>query len=395
MGVNVSPEAASHHEDINGVLAGRSRAVQYGTAFVWLLLIVVPLTTTLAAGHHRSGRGFTVGGVLALIAIYLYLFARFRRGRARPARYGPLLTVLLACLYAISLALTLASGSDWGFLFTYCVAPTALSAPKRVVPGVVVGTTVLATAASALGGSSGANLLGIAVSTMGVGLLMLVMRDLRARNEELSCARAELARLAVAQERQRFARDLHDLLGHSLSVIALKAELAGRLLPDRARDAAREVSELEQVARAALGEVREAVSGYRQLTSDGELGGARMALSAAGIEADIRRDAFDLPDEAEAVLAWAVREGATNVLRHSRAQRCRLSFRRTETGAELEVLDDGIGAASGAHVAGNGLAGLAERAQALHGRVLAGPQPSGGYRLAVEVPMSGLNGSGG
>jgi two-component system sensor histidine kinase DesK len=95
------------------------------------------------------------------------------------------------------------------------------------------------------------------------------------------------------------------------------------------------------------------------------------------------------------VLAWAVREGATNVPRHSRAQRCRLSFRRTETGAELEVLDDGIGAASGADIAGNGLAGLAERAQALHGRVLAGPQPSGGYRLAVEVPMSGLNGSGG
>jgi two-component system sensor histidine kinase DesK len=395
VGLNLSQRPGSDQEDINGVLAGHGRYVQYGSAFVWLLLLVVPLTTTLVGAHHRSGRGLTVAGVVTVMAIYLYLFARYRRGRARPARYGLVLTVLLVCLYVLSLTLTLASGPEWGFLFTYCVAPTALSAHKRWVPAIVVGTTALAGVASALSGATGGNLLGLVVSTAGVGLLMLVMRDLRARNEELSCARAELARLAVAQERQRFARDLHDLLGHSLSVIALKAELAGRLLPERADNAAREVSELEQVARAALGEVREAVSGYRQLTIDGELGGARMALSAAGIEADIRRDAFDLPDEAEAVLAWAVREGATNVLRHSRAQRCRLSFRRTETGAELEVLDDGIGAASGADIAGNGLAGLAERAQALHGRVLAGPQPSGGYRLAVEVPMSGLNGSGG
>ncbi len=116
---------------------------------------------------------------------------------------------------------------------------------------------------------------------------MLVMSDLRLRNQQLSQARAELAQMAVAQERERFARDLHDLLGHSLSVIALKAELAGRMLPPdarpRARDAAAtEVAELEQVARTALGEVRDAVSGYRQPTLDGELAGARMALSAAG-----------------------------------------------------------------------------------------------------------------
>jgi two-component system, NarL family, sensor histidine kinase DesK len=395
VGLKLSPDAGTEPQDINGVLADHGRVVRHGMALIWLLLIIVPFATTLVGNHQRAGRGFTAAGVLALVAIYLYLFARYRRGRSRPARYGRLLAFLLSALYVISLVLTLASGPEWGFLFTYCVAPTALSASKRAVPGVVVGTTILAGAASALAGSSGGNLLGLTLSTAGVGLLMLVMRDLRVRNEELTCARAELARLAVAQERQRFARDLHDLLGHSLSVIALKAELAGRLLPDRANDAAREVSELEQVARTALGEVREAVSGYRQLTIDGELGGARMALSAAGIEADIRRDALDLPDEAEAVLAWAVREGATNVLRHSRAQRCRLSFRRTPSGAELEVLDDGIGAAGAAAVAGNGLAGLAERAHALNGRVLAGPQPSGGYRLAVEVPMAGLNGSGG
>lgn len=380
-------------EDINGVLAGRGGWVRYGAAVVWLLLIIVPFGTTLAAGHHR--RGLTAGGTVILVGIYLYLFARYRRGRARPTRYGPLLMSLLVCLYAVSLTLTLAAGPDWGFLFTYCVAPTALGAPKRVVPGVVVGTTVLAAAASALAGSSGGNLLGLTVSTAGVGLLMLVMRDLRTRNEELTAARAELARLAVAQERQRFARDLHDLLGHSLSVIALKAELAGRLLPGRPADAQREVLEVEEVARAALVEVREAVSGYRRLTLDGELGGARMALSAAGIEAEIRREAFELPDEAEAVLAWAVREGATNVLRHSGAQRCRFQFHRTATGAALEVLDDGVGVGPNAALpgGGHGLAGLAERVSALQGRVRAGPAPTGGYRLAVEVPVAALNGA--
>ena len=111
------------------------------------------------------------------------------------------------------------------------------------------------------------------------------MRDLRNRNQELQEARAELALSAVARERERFARDLHDLLGHSLSVIALKAELAGRLLPERPEQAAREVGEVEDVARAALVEVRQAVSGYRRPTLEGELTGARMALSAAGIEA--------------------------------------------------------------------------------------------------------------
>jgi two-component system sensor histidine kinase DesK len=379
-------------DDINGVMAGRSAWVRYGAAFVWLLLIVVPFGSTLIAGDHRSGRAVTIAGVAVLVTIYVYLFARYRRGRARPARQGPLLTALLVCLYVVSLVMTLAAGPGWGFLFTYCVAPTALSVPKRIVPGIVVGTTVLAAGAAALAGSSSGNLLGLTVSTAGIGLLMLVMRDLRARNEELTAARAELARLAVAQERQRFARDLHDLLGHSLSVIALKAELAGRLLPARPEDAQREVSEIEDVARAALVEVREAVSGYRKLTLDGELGGARMALSAAGIEAEIERESFELPGEAEAVLAWAVREGATNVLRHSHANRCRFRFSRTATGASLEVLDDGVGAVNGGHGAGHGLTGLAERVSALQGRVLAGPAPSGGYRLAVEVPVASLGG---
>jgi len=196
--------------------------------------------------------------------------------------------------------------------------------------------------------------------------------------------------MAVAAERERFARDLHDLLGHSLSVIALKAELAGRLLPERPDDAAREIGEVEGVARSALTEVREAVSGYRRPTLDDELEGARMALSAAGISADVTRDPVTLSPEVEAVLAWSVREGATNVIRHSGAKRCSVRVAADLVNASVEVVDDGAGSdpAGGNGAAGHGLEGLAERAGVVRGRVDAGPRPGGGFGLLVTVPVA-------
>jgi two-component system, NarL family, sensor histidine kinase DesK len=254
----------------------------------------------------------------------------------------------------------------------------------------------LAGIASAIGGAVSGAAIGYSVSAIGIGLLMVLVRDLRTRNDELSEARAELARLAVAEERERFARDLHDLLGHSLSVIALKAELAGRLLPERPGEAADQVAELEQVARGALTEVREAVSGYRQPTLDGELAGARMALSAAGIEADVERSPVTLDPDVEALLAWTVREGATNVIRHSGARRCTVRIGAGLSEATVEVLDDGVGADGGAvdrgaaNGSGHGLVGLAERAAVLSGSVEAESLPSGGFRLRVTVPRGRL-----
>ena len=149
--------------------------------------------------------------------------------------------------------------------------------------------SVLAVVCSSLGGASNGAAIGYGASSVGVGLLMVLMSDLRARNRELTEARAELAETAVIRERERFARDLHDLLGHT--TVGDRAEgRAGRAaVADRPLEAASEVAEVEQVARQALGEVRQAVSGYRQPTLDGELAGARMALSAAGIEAQVQR----------------------------------------------------------------------------------------------------------
>lgn len=327
-----------------------------------------------------------MAGAVVFVASYVTLVFSWRRRTGTSLR-----PVLFVVLLSVATALTIAERPAWGFLFTYCAAAVALIARPPFGPIGVVACAALAAGTSAIGGASGGTIVGFVASSAGIGLLMLLLRDLRLRNEELTDARAELARLAVAQERERFARDLHDLLGHTLSVIALKAELAGRLLPSRVDDAEREIAEVEHVARRALSEVRDAVSGYRQPTLDGELAGARMALSAAGIEADVKRAELPLDPSVEAVLAWAVREGATNVIRHSGATRCTLEVAMSPTDARAEIVDNGVGEAGRADGdgSGHGLDGLAERALALNGTVEVGSAAEGGFRLAVRVPVPG------
>jgi two-component system, NarL family, sensor histidine kinase DesK len=406
-------------------------------AVVWLAFIVFPLVDAIGKKGTALEEILVIAGATVFVACYVMLVLHWR---GHPRTPVPLL--LFAVLLGVSAALTIGQASGWGFLFTYCAACAALVTAAGF--WAVVACVVLAAVCSAAGGADGGTVIGFVASSAGVGMLMLVMRDLRVRNMELNEARAELAKMAVAEERERFARDLHDLLGHSLSVIALKAELAGRLLAGGPHDAANEVAELEQVARTALGEVREAVSGYHQPTLDGELAGARMALSAAGIEADVQQARVPLDPPVEAVLAWAVREGATNVIRHSGARHCTLKISASLTDASVEVIDDGhgardatpggVGEAGGSvvpsyagvasasraatadrelngaakragvaipaaagngaggqsrfrSIGGHGLAGLAERAGLVNGRIEAGPLAGGGYRLAVTVPV--------
>jgi len=209
--------------------------------------------------------------------------------------------------------------------------------------------------------------------------------------------RAELARMAVADERLRIARDLHDLLGHSLSLITLKAELAGRVIgtdPDRA---AREIADLETVARRSLGEVRAAVTSYRQPSLAAELAEARQMLAAAGMDCEVHAPAsVELAPEAEALLAWTVREGATNVVRHSGARTVTITITAADGEVTAEVADDGVGPAwdpgpdsgpPGPAAHGSGLTGLTERARQAGAQISAGEGPGGkGFRLLVRVP---------
>jgi two-component system sensor histidine kinase DesK len=357
--------------------------MRMGAALIWLGFILFPLATAIGKREPLVRHLLVIGGAALFVAAYVGLIVTSRgvkRTRVTLALFG--------VLVGVAVALTLSSASSWGFLFTYCAACAGLLAPEGLGFYAVALCSVLAGATSAIAGADGGTVVSYVASSAGIGLLMLLMSDLRQRNQQLNEARAELAELAVAEERERFARDLHDLLGHSLSVITLKAELAGRMLTDdRSVDAAREVGELEQIARTALREVRDAVSGYRLPTLQGELAGARMALSAAGIEADVEQASVPLDPAVEAVLAWTVREGATNVIRHSRAQHCVLRVTASLTDAGVEVIDDGAGA-NGNGGGGHGIAGLAERARLLHGTIEAGGLADGGYRLAVTVPVS-------
>jgi two-component system sensor histidine kinase DesK len=203
--------------------------------------------------------------------------------------------------------------------------------------------------------------------------------QLVAANRELTTARDEVAVLAVDRERERIARDMHDILGHSLTVVAVKAELAGRLVeidPGRARD---EIGQVQALARSALADVRAMVSATRDVTLAGELAGARHALDTAGIEAEVPMVVDQVPETLRPLFAWAVREGVTNVLRHAAAQHVRI----TMTAGSLVVEDDGRGQVGSA--GGHGLTGLSERARAVGARVESGGAPGGGYRLAVRA----------
>jgi two-component system sensor histidine kinase DesK len=221
--------------------------------------------------------------------------------------------------------------------------------------------------------------------TLMIGGMIVAWRQTMVLVAELREARAEVARLAVSEERLRFARDLHDLLGHSLSVIVLKSELARRLADADPQAAVREVREIEAVARQSLVEVREAVTGYRSRGLAEELDQARSALSAAGIDPVVRVSAGPLSAGLESVLGWAVREGVTNVVRHSGARRCEISVLRRGDDVVVEVRDDGRGPGASPR-AGSGLPGLSERMALAGGTLEAGPGEEGGFRLVATLP---------
>ncbi|GAA1018114.1 hypothetical protein Aple_089740 [Acrocarpospora pleiomorpha] len=213
------------------------------------------------------------------------------------------------------------------------------------------------------------------------GLIPWIIVQLWDTIHELTETRKELARVAVSEERLRFSRDLHDLLGHTLSVMVVKAEAVRRLAPGDGEAAARQAADIEQIGRQALAEVRAAVTGYRGRGLDAELATARDVLADAGISLRVQTSAVRLPPETDALLGWAVREGVTNVIRHSAARSCQITLSDTG-GLELEILDDGQGAPE--PVEGNGLGGLRERVEAAGGRLaVAG---ASGFRLRVTVP---------
>ncbi len=200
-------------------------------------------------------------------------------------------------------------------------------------------------------------------------------------NDRLRLTQQEVERLAQTAERERIARDLHDLLGHTLSLITLKSELAAKLM---ARDPARaeeEIREVERISREALKEVRSAITGYRSEGLPAEMARARLALETAGVKLEYFAVPLELPPVEETVLSLALREAVTNVFRHAQARTCRITLEQTEDETRLEVRDDGRGAAG---PEGVGLSGMRERVESLGGRLER--RVEAGTVLAVVLP---------
>ncbi|CAL9274866.1 hypothetical protein SUDANB5_03360 [Streptomyces sp. SudanB5_2050] len=209
-------------------------------------------------------------------------------------------------------------------------------------------------------------------------------------------AKETRARLAVAEERLRFGRDLHDVMGRNLAVIALKSELAVQLSRRGRPEAVEQMIEVQRIAQESQREVRDVVRGYREAALEVELAGARGVLSAAGIAAEVRDETAGLPAEVQSALGWVVREATTNVLRHGDAKRVAVQVLMAEGHVVLTVENDGVAEAAGPSAGaqapapatgGSGLAGLRERLSAVGGTLEAGAAGKGLFRLRAEVPL--------
>ena len=350
-----------------------------------LVFIAYPVRAVLTSEPTPARVVLALGGAALFAGVFLWLMWTQEplRSSAEPSEVRRH-RVTVAFLAVLAISLNLVLGGEWLVLFFHVNVAAGMMLLTRDAYLAIAG---LALVTFGLGVVSGMAWLVLPTAVIGLWATAFVRQV--AAVTELRAAREELARMAVGEERLRFARDLHDLLGHSLSLITLKSELAGRLLPDEPEKAEAEVRDIEGVARQALGEVREAVAGYRRPTLDEELAGASEMLEAAGIACRIDNEAGVLPNAVGAVLAWAVREGTTNVIRHSRAGHCRIVLARDGEEIYAEITDDGQGSQRGAEDAsGSGLSGLTERLATFAGRVEVGSLPDGGYRLRVGLPAT-------
>ena len=356
----------------------------------WLLVLIVSVAWVAMQDVPALPLTAALVGMFVLGVLYVRLTLRGSIGPADLALDGPPRAVVRARLLqlgvmtlTVTVLVLIPPNAEAWWLSMFIIIAAGLALPPTLACAVI---TILVTATLIV-----ARLMGrfdpMLLIMIPFGAAAIAVRQLTISVAQLGAAREELARTAVDQERFRFARDLHDILGHTLSVIILKSELASRLLPREPKQAAAELADIERSAREAQRQVRAAVVGYRQPDLQHELAGARELLTAAGVEPNVRHAIPQLPAALDALLAWAVREGVTNVVRHSRARHCDIQLVQQDGAIQLIVADDGQSRGQPPNV-GSGLAGLAERASAHGATIEAGPRPEGGFRLAVTAPLA-------
>jgi len=425
-------------DDIDAGVTGLLRYRRLVIRVLLLIFLLLPAAALLGSDPLSGDHGFLILGTLAFVVLVdRTVLVRM----PEPGRYERWQWALLPLAVALGAALFAVGGMGWLTALAVASAAVGRITPdgRATVIGLLCCTGIAVAISAATGLGSGNTVIAGAVVALG-NLLAHSAERRNALMYRLNETRAELARAAVAEERLRISRDLHDLLGHSLSLITLKAELAGRVIGTDPERAAREIAELETVARRSLTEVRQAVTSYRQPSLAAELVSCRRMLASAGTECRIRApDAYSLPPAVDALLAWTVREGATNIVRHADAEHAQIVIELTDTAASACLSDDGVGpgkaslpgVAGGASpgtgaggavpgavgdaaapvagagvppggpagtggglgpaapVAGSGLAGLAERAARLGGTLSAGAGEHGGFWLRVSVPLAG------
>jgi two-component system sensor histidine kinase DesK len=353
-------------------------------AAIWLVFLGYPISDILGTGYSPTRA--VVAWICLVAFACMYLLAMWLCLSLVPRVANGIQLLPLVAVFAMGIAMALAFRGQWTGLLVYCGVSAGWTLRWRYLVPVLFALGAFMVVSGVLLGYPWADLGFITFLTVALGFTMLAFRRLIATVIELRTARAEVARLAVADERLRISRDVHDILGHSLSVIALKAQVARRLMTSEPDAAAEAMGDVETVARESLAEVRSMVTAYRQRSLADELQGARDVLDAAGISFAVTRDSIVPPAPVDSLLAWTVREGVTNVLRHSRAHHCEISLEAGDGGFSVAIVDDGVGGVASA--GGSGLHGLRERVGAAGGRLEAGPRQQGGFRLQAFIPQA-------
>ncbi len=318
----------------------------------------------------------------ALIAVFLPVYlTNFARG-GRDARVGVAVVALLGFV-----GMFINTGSSCFFIYAACGAPHVVGRPRQAVAlmAAIFGLVTLAFFLSPLALPERYwAFFPAALFAPLLGTANIFEAEKGRANAKLRRAQGEVERLAKVAERERIARDLHDLLGHTLSIITLKSELASKLARTDPARAGTEMAEVAQVSRGALKEVREAVRGYRLRDLGGELRAAKEMLAAAGVHLESFAQPLTLTPAQEGTLALALREAVTNVVRHAHATRCTVRLTQKGGEARLVVEDDGTGRRA---ADGTGVTGMRERAQGLGGGLsLTGG--SSGTRLLLTLPVA-------
>jgi two-component system, NarL family, sensor histidine kinase DesK len=340
-----------------------------------LAFLAFPLADLLSGRLSTGSEVAAALGLTAFAATFMRLFWILPSVASERRLQG---TLLLGALAALAICLSTAFGDEWLGLLVYLSIAVALALPtRRALPGIAA-LTVVALAITAE--------LDVAIQVAAFGVILVAVRRLMELVRELEATREQVAQLAASEERLRLSRDLHDVLGANLSLIALKSQLARKLLGRDREQAENEVRDIESVARTSLQEARAAVQGLRRASMASELERARETLATAGIELEVT-GVGPLPAGVEALLGFVVREAVTNVVRHSQARRCEIVVRRINGVVALELRDDGIGGAPGADQ-GSGLRGLAERMAEAGGTLEAGPADGAGFRVIARLPIA-------